>query len=474
MTIHTGLTRNAWMRRIQRIHFVGIGGSGMSGIAEVLLHEGYAISGSDQSSNSSTHRLEQLGARIVYEHRPENVHPSDVVVVSSAIQDDNPEVIAAKNGHIPVVPRAEMLAELMRFRCGIAVAGTHGKTTTTSLVTAILAKAHLDPTFVIGGRLNSAGTHAQLGSGDYLVAEADESDASFLYLQPMVSIVTNIDQDHMDTYGGNVQQLQETFLKFLHHLPFYGLAVVCLEDPGVQAILPQLNRPTKTYGFSEKADVRAIEIQQIGLQNHFKVQRGKDLPLLDITLNLPGQHNVLNALAAIAVATELGIEDCFIQKALAEFSGVGRRFQILGNLSFKKGQALLIDDYGHHPREIAATLQAARAAWPQQRLVMVYQPHRYTRTRDLFEDFSHILSEVDLLVMLEVYSAGEAPIIGADSRSLCRSIRQRGKVDPVFVNDPHSLREILNELVQAEDILLLQGAGNIGALAAQLAEQVHA
>lgn len=461
------------MRRIQRIHFVGIGGAGMGGIAEVLLNQGYQISGSDIYPNAVTKRLTELGATIFFGHAATNIGGADVVVKSTAIADQNPEIIAAQDAHIPVVPRAQMLGELMRFRQGIAVAGTHGKTTTTSLVTSLLHEGGLDPTFVIGGLLNSAGTNARLGASRYLVAEADESDASFLYLQPMVAIVTNIDADHMDTYQGDFSILRKTFIEFLHRLPFYGLAVLCLDDPVVAEILPEVSRPVLTYGFSDAADVKAVNVEQRGLKNYFTVLR-RDAEPLEIALNLPGNHNVLNALAAIAVATELGISDADMQAALTNFSGVGRRFEIHGETLWAAGKVLLIDDYGHHPREIAATLQAARAAWPERRLVMAYQPHRYTRTRDLFEDFTQILSEVDVLILLEVYPAGEAPIPGADSRTLCRNIRQRGKTDPIFVADATELSAALQAILQDNDILLMQGAGNIGGMAARLAAEQKA
>lgn len=457
------------MGRIRRIHFVGIGGAGMGGIAEVLLNEGYAVSGSDLTSNSVTKRLEQFGAKIIQKHHSDNIKNADVIVRSSAIPDDNPELVAARQARIPIVPRALMLAELMRFRYGIAIAGTHGKTTTTSLVTSILAEAGLDPTFVIGGRLNSTGSNAKLGSGKYLVAEADESDASFLYLKPIMSAVTNIDADHMSTYNGDFSNLKQTFVEFLHHLPFYGLAVLCLDDPVVRDIIPQVSRPILTYGFSEEADIRALEFDQQGVKTHFKVLR-RDKPSLEILLNLAGQHNVLNSLAAIAIATEIDIPDAAIKKALSTFSGVGRRFQMYGEFNLSQGRVFLVDDYGHHPREIKATLQAIRKAWPNRRLVMAYQPHRYTRTRDLFDDFAQVLSEVDVLVLLDVYSAGESIIPGADGRSLCRNIRQRGKVDPIFVEHPQDLPIALQNVLQDQDIVLTQGAGNIGAISAELAK----
>lgn len=456
------------MGRIHRAHFVGIGGAGMGGIAEVLLNLGYEVTGSDLRDNAVTQRLASLGAKIQTGHDPAHVKHSDVVVVSSAVQADNPEVVAARELRIPIVPRAEMLAELMRFRYGIAVAGTHGKTTTTSLVASLLAEGGLDPTFVIGGRLNSAGSHARLGGGRYLVAEADESDASFLYLQPMLAVVTNIDADHLSTYGGDFQKLRQTFIEFLHHLPFYGLAVLCLDDPEIRALLPAITRPVCSYGIeSVDADLRAVDIRQQGSSVQFRVQRGTGRPL-SVTLNMPGHHNVLNALAAIAIAQELGVSDAAIQRGLEKFAGIGRRFQIHGEVRTANGSSLLIDDYGHHPREIAATIQAVRAGWPQRRLVVAFQPHRYTRTQDLFEDFSQVLSDVDVLLVTEVYAAGEAPISGADGRALCRSIRNRGRVDPVFVSDVAELPGALENLLRDQDVLLTLGAGSIGAVAGDL------
>ena len=436
--------------QINKIHFVGIGGTGMSGIAEVLCNLGYSVSGSDIRPSPVTDRLRSLGVTVYFEHTANNVADVDVVVISTAVNRNNPEVTKAYENRIPVIPRAEMLAELMRFRFGIAVAGTHGKTTTTSLTTMMLAEDGLDPTFVIGGRLNSAGANAKLGLGKYLVAEADESDASFLYLQPMMAIVTNIDQDHMETYDGSYDRLKDTFIKFLHQLPFYGLAVLCADDPGVCDILPEISKPIRTYGANNYADVRAVDIQQDGLCTHFTVLRWGSLPLLKITLNLPGWHNMLNALAAITIATSLGVSDDAIVKSLAEFKGVGRRFQINGDIEIDDGKLTLVDDYGHHPRELAATLEALRQAWPARRKVVVFQPHRYTRTRDLFEDFVEVLSSVDVLILLDVYSAGEAPITGADGKALSRSIRIRGQVDPVFVKNRDDLPAILAGIVQKE------------------------
>ncbi len=458
------------MGHIKHIHFVGIGGVGMAGIAEVLLRQGYAVSGSDLSDNALTQWLRVMGATIYRGHIAANIKGADVLVRSSAVDGNNPEIEAARASRIPVVARAEMLGELMRFRYGIAIAGTHGKTTTTSLVTSILAEAGLDPTFVIGGRLNSVGSNARLGRGHYLVAEADESDASFLYLNPMISIVTNIDEDHMGTYDNDFAKLKSTFIEFLHRLPFYGLAVLCVDDPIVREILPQLSRPVVTYGINTDADFRTEKYTQMGMQTKFTVMRSKGQSPLEVTLNLPGRHNVLNALAAIAVATELKVKDQAIQSALQHFAGIGRRFQIYGEFPLTSGgRVTLVDDYGHHPREIAATLQAARESWPDRRLVMVYQPHRYTRTRDLLVDFSKVLSLPDKLMLLEVYSAGEEAIQGADGAALIKEIKKIGRIDPIFVAQHDTLPALFESELKDGDILLMQGAGNIGALAAQLA-----
>jgi UDP-N-acetylmuramate--alanine ligase len=457
---------------IARIHFVGIGGTGMSGIAEVLSNLGYEVSGSDLKKSAVTKRLEQQGVTVNIGHTKENVENVDVVVTSTAVDKNNEEVKAAYLNRIPVIPRAEMLAELMRFRFGIAVAGTHGKTTTTSLTASILAEGGMDPTFVIGGRLNSAGTNAKLGSGHYLVAEADESDASFLHLQPMMAVVTNIDQDHMETYGGSYQRLKETFLEFLHHLPFYGLAVMCLDDEGVRDILPEIAKPVKTYGVHKDADVRAINIKQQGMQTFFTVERWGDYKPLNVVLNMPGWHNMLNALASITIATSLDINDQAIIKSLDTFKGIGRRFQINGDVEINGGHISLVDDYGHHPREIAATLEAMRQAWPERRKVVVFQPHRYTRTRDLFEDFVEVLSTVDVLILLDIYTAGEAEIAAANGRALSRAIRMRAQVDPVFVKHREELAEILAGIVQVDDVVLTMGAGNVGQIAAELPEQL--
>lgn len=456
------------MRRIRRIHLVGIGGVGMGGIAEVLLNLGYEVTGSDPSKNAMIDHLKKLGIRIANTHDAKNVTDADVVVVSSAVSAENPELACARERHIPIVKRATMLGELMRFKEGIAVAGTHGKTTTTSLVTSLIAEAGLDPTFVIGGRLNSLGTNAKLGTGRYFVAEADESDGSFLQLMPMVAVVTNIDRDHLENYQQDFSILKKTYLQFLQRLPFYGLAVLCMDDPEIQSILSEVARPLITYGFSEQADVRATDfIQKVGQSEFTALRKGKSP--LKITLNLPGRHNVLNALAAIAVATEEGVSDEAIQRGLLKFEGVGRRFQLLGEITHQNKRALMIDDYGHHPREIQVVLEALRAGWRDRRLVMVFQPHRYTRTKDLFEDFVSILSSVDVLILLDVYSAGEAPIAGADSRALAFSIRNRGQVDPIFVADKREISDVLARVLEDNDVLLMQGAGDISMLATELA-----
>ncbi|WP_261666974.1 UDP-N-acetylmuramate--L-alanine ligase [Erwinia mallotivora] len=463
------------MRRVRHIHFVGIGGAGMGGIAEVLANEGYEISGSDLAPNAVTRHLTNLGATIYFNHRPENVSDASVVVVSTAVSQDNPEIIAAREARIPVIRRAEMLAELMRFRHGIAVAGTHGKTTTTAMVSSIYAEGGLDPTFVNGGLVKAAGTHARLGSSRYLIAEADESDASFLHLQPMVAIVTNIEADHMDTYQGDFENLKQTFINFLHNLPFYGRAVLCVDDAVIRDLIPRIGRQITTYGFSEDADLRIASYEQHGAQGHFTLAR-HDKPLMRVTLNAPGRHNALNAAAAVAVATEEGIDDDEILSALESFQGTGRRFDFLGEFPLQdvngtEGTAMLVDDYGHHPTEVDATIKAARAGWPDRQLVMVFQPHRYTRTRDLYDDFANVLSQVDVLLLLDVYSAGETPIPGADSRSLCRTIRGRGKVDPILVSDHDTVLEMLAPKLNGNDLILIQGAGNVGRIARKLADQ---
>lgn len=457
------------MRRVHRIHFIGIGGAGMGGIAEVLANEGYQISGSDIQTNQVTDHLSTLGAEIFIGHRAENINDASVVVVSTAIHSDNPEIQAAHERRIPVVRRAEMLAELMRYRHGIAIAGTHGKTTTTSLVASIYGEAGRDPTFVIGGLLNSAGTNARLGTGRYLIAEADESDASFLHLQPLVSIVTNIEADHMDTYGGDFSKLRATFLEFLHNLPFYGLAVVCIDDPVIRGLLPEIGRATITYGYSEDADIQVRDFVQEGSRSRFQL-RLQDGSVLAVQLNLPGRHNALNAAAAVAVAVEDNIPAQAITDALSQFAGVGRRFQQYGEYETGHGKALLVDDYGHHPTEVKATLASARSAWPDRRLVMIFQPHRYTRTRDLYDDFVEVLSKVDALILLDVYSAGEEVIPGADGRNLCRSIRQRGVVDPIYVATPAEVPAILAGVLKDGDVVMTQGAGNVGQLSRKLAE----
>jgi len=458
------------MRRIRRIHFIGIGGAGMSGIAEVLLNQGYGISGSDLAENASVRRLRELGARIWIGHRAEQVEGADVVVQSAAVPAANPELAAARDARIPVVQRAEMLAELMRYRHGIAVAGTHGKTTTTSLIVAILAAAGRNPTFVIGGRVNAAGANAGLGESRYLVAEADESDASFLHLQPMVAVVTNIDQDHMATYDFEVAKLKRTFVEFLHNLPFYGVAVLCIDDPWLRELLPQIGRQVITYGFAEDADYRVAELGFAGTRTHFVLHRPEGEPLA-IELNVPGAHNVLNAAAAVAVAIDEGVPDAAIRAGLAGFQGVGRRFDIQGEFPVAGGSLLLVDDYGHHPAEVAAVQRAVRDGWPGRRLVTIFQPHRYTRTRDLYEDFVQVLSGSDLLVVLPVYAAGEEEIPGADSRSLCRSIRLRGVLDPIYADGIEAVPELLVNLVRPGDVVITQGAGDIGRLCRLLAER---
>jgi UDP-N-acetylmuramate--alanine ligase len=454
--------------KVRHIHFVGIGGAGMSGIAEVLLNLGYQVSGSDLAENAATRRLKGLGAKIFAGHTAKQVDGADAVVVSSAVQADNPEVAAARSKRVPLVPRALMLAELMRLKQGIAIAGTHGKTTTTSLVASVLAEGGLDPTFVIGGRLNAAGSNARLGAGDCIVVEADESDASFLHLQPVIAVVTNIDADHMETYEHDFGKLKQAFVQFLQNLPFYGAAVLCVDDPVVREILPQVSKPVLTYGTGADASVGASSIQHDAGRMRFRARRASGSPL-DVTLNLPGQHNVLNALAAIAVATELGLADAAILKALAEFRGVGRRFQVYGEVACAGGgRFTLIDDYGHHPVEMAATLAAVRGAFPDRRVVLAFQPHRYTRTRDLFEDFVRVLSTADALLLTDVYSAGESPIVAADGRSLARALRVAGKVEPQFVDDVGALAEAIRRATRDGDVVVTMGAGSIGNVPAQL------
>ena len=456
------------MRRIKVIHFVGIGGSGMSGIAEVLLNLGYAVQGSDIKQGEVTERLQRLGARVLIGHRAENVDGVDVVVVSSAINAANPEVARALAERIPVVKRAEMLGELMRFRYSIAVAGTHGKTTTTSLMASVLAEGGTDPTFVIGGRLKSAASNARLGAGEFLVAEADESDASFTHLQPMIAIVTNVDADHLGTHGGDFGKLKQSFVEFLHNLPFYGLAVICNDDLNARALIPDIARPYLTYGFDETADVRAVEVERHAGQSKFTVLRPGGAKPLPVTLNLPGRHNVLNALAVIAVATELEIDDAAIQRALAGFQGIERRLQWIADVDSGAGKVTIVDDYGHHPTEIAATVEAARQGWPERRVVLVFQPHRYSRTRDLLDEFAQVLADSDALIVAEVYPAGEAPIPGADGKALCRAIRTRGRVEPVLLKSLDELPDALAGIVRDGDVVLTMGAGHIGAVSNDL------
>jgi UDP-N-acetylmuramate--alanine ligase len=455
------------MRRIGTIHLVGIGGAGMGGIAEVLVNLGYRVQGSDLRANVVTARLERLGVRVFIGHDAAHVAGAGCVVVSSAVAADNPELAAAAAVRIPVVRRAEMLAELMRFREGVAVAGTHGKTTTTSLVASVLAEGGLDPTFVIGGQLKSAGSNARLGAGRYLVAEADESDASFLHLQPVIAIVTNVDNDHLVTHGGDFEKLKQSFVEFLHNLPFYGLAVVCGDDPVLRELLPQVGRPMVRYGLGDDTDLRAVRLAGEGAQTRFEALRPGRAPL-PVTLNLPGRHNVLNALAAIAVATELEVDDAAIQRALASFAGIGRRLEVVGDAATSAGRVTIVDDYGHHPTEIEATLEAARQAWPGRRLVLAFQPHRYTRTRDLIDDFGRVLSEADALVVTEVYAAGEEPLANADGRAICRAVRGRGRLEPVFVEDVKELAGALAGVIAEGDVVLTMGAGSIGGVAHDL------
>lgn len=458
--------------KVKHIHFVGVGGSGMSGIAEVLANLGYTVSGTDLAASATTKRLEAQGVKVMVGHATEHIAGADAVVVSTAVKEDNPEVIAAREKRIPVVPRAQMLAELMRLKRGIAIAGTHGKTTTTSLVTSILAEGGLDPTFVIGGRLNAAGANAQLGQGDFIVAEADESDASFLFLSPVISVITNIDADHMETYGHDFERLKGAFIDFLSRLPFYGVAVLCADDANVRSILPSVSKQVVTYGLEEGANFRAENVRAVGGQMHFDAVRvNGSVSRLPIVLNLPGMHNVLNALAAIAVATEVQVSDAAIIKALAEFKGVGRRFQRYGEVAIPAGGSFtVVDDYGHHPVEMAATLSAARGAFPDRRLVLAFQPHRYTRTRDCFEDFVKVLATVDALLLAEVYAAGEAPIIAADGRALARALRVTGKIEPVFVEEINDMPQAVFDMVRDGDVVLTMGAGSIGGIPAKLTE----
>ncbi|MCW8933339.1 MAG: UDP-N-acetylmuramate--L-alanine ligase [Gammaproteobacteria bacterium] len=458
------------MRKIQRVHFVGIGGVGMCGIAEVLLNLGYKVSGSDVKENVAIQRLLKQGAKVFIGQKASNVEDVEVVVVSTAIAADNVEVVAAKEHRIPVIRRAEMLAEIMRFRHGIAIAGTHGKTTTTSLTASLLIEAGLDPTYVIGGKLNSAATNAKLGAGKYFVAEADESDASFLLLQPMMAVVTNIDADHLETHDGDFERYKHSFIEFLHHLPFYGKAVICLDDAENKQIMDKVSRPVITYGIDSNADVKAENIRCNGMQCHFDLVLPEMNKTTEITLNMPGKHNVLNSLAAITIAHLLGVDTSVMQKALLEFDGIGRRMQQYGDIKTEKGSVLLVDDYAHHPTEIKATLEAAKNAWSERRIVVVFQPHRYTRTRDLFEDFSQVLSKADALIVTEIYPAGEEHIVGADGRALCAAIRARGRVNPVFVEDLKDLNASIIDVIEEGDVLLTLGAGSIGSIAEQLSE----
>jgi len=459
---------NDRMGKIHTIHFVGIGGAGMAGIAEVLLNLGYSVRGSDLKVTSVTERLQTLGAQVSEGHAAANLGEADVVVVSSAVAADNPEVLAAHARRIPVVRRAEMLAEIMRFRYGIAIAGTHGKTTTTSLIASVLAEGGVDPTFVIGGRVLSASSNAKLGLGKYFVAEADESDASFLHLQPMIAVVTNIDADHLGSYEGDLGRLKQGFLDFLNNLPFYGLAVMCSDDDNTRELIPQLGRRVASYGFGERADLRAYDVERLGLRSRFKVVSKERPEPLTLEINLAGMHNVLNSLAAVAVAAELEISDVALKRALAEFSGVERRLQVNGTVTTPAGRVTFVDDYGHHPTELAATIAAARGAWPNRRLVVVFQPHRYTRTHALLDDFAKVLATVDALVLTNVYSAGETPLAGADGKSLARAVRVRGSVEPIFIEELAELPAVLTQVLRADDVVLTLGAGSIGAIAPTL------
>ena len=461
------------MRRISHIHLIGIGGAGMGGIAEVLVNLGYKVQGSDLRANAVTAHLQKMGVRVFIGHAAAQVEGADVVVVSTAVGPANPELQAAQAARIPVVPRAEMLAELMRFRQGIAVAGTHGKTTTTSLVASVLAEGGLDPTFVIGGQLKSAGSNARLGTGRFLVAEADESDASFLHLQPVIAVVTNIDNDHLVTHGGDFDKLRQSFVAFLHNLPFYGLAVLCGDDAELRGLLAQVGRPMIRYGLNEDSDLRAVRLERLGARTRFDVLREGRQPL-SVTLNLAGLHNVRNALAAIAVATELGVADAAIQRALESFQGIGRRFETIGEVKTAAGTVTIVDDYGHHPTEIEATLEAARQAWPGRRLVLAFQPHRYTRTHDLIDDFGRVLSAADALIVTEVYAAGEEPIANADGRAICRAVRGRGQVEPVFIEEVGALAGALAGLIKEGDVILTMGAGSIGGVAHELPARLAA
>jgi UDP-N-acetylmuramate--alanine ligase len=457
-------------RRIKQVHFVGIGGSGMGGIAEVMVNLGYKVCGSDMQQSVMTRKLNDLGATVFDKHAASNVDGADVVVMSSAVKENNPEVLAAREQRIPIVPRAEMLAELMRFRYGIAIAGTHGKTTTTSLVASILATANMDPTFIVGGRVNSFASHSKLGAGQYLVAEADESDASFLHLQPIMSVVTNIDSDHLSAYDGDFNNLQNAFLEFIHHLPFYGMTVLCVENETVKSLLPKIYRPYLTYGFEEDADYQIINVEMVGTQAKFELMRpGNELPISFI-LNLPGIHNVQNAVAAAIVALQLEVDEKYIQEAFLNFQGIARRFQVYSDININGKSIQLVDDYGHHPTELAATIKAAHEAYPKQRLVVLFQPHRYSRTRDLFDDFVRVLNDADALMLCEVYAANEEPIAGADSADLCRALRARGKLDPILVKDLSEIQTTLEHVIEDGDVLLTLGAGSVGGIAPALHE----
>lgn len=458
-------------RRIKHVHFVGIGGSGMGGIAEVMANLGYQVCGSDIQENVITKRLSDLGATIFTGHHESNIDGADVVVMSSAVKEDNPEIVAARKKRIPIVQRAEMLAELMRFRYGIAIAGTHGKTTTTSLVASILATAGLDPTFIVGGRVNSFASHSKLGAGQYLVAEADESDASFLFLQPIMSVVTNIDSDHLSAYDGNFENLQDAFLQFIHHLPFYGIAVLCIDDQNIKNLLPNFSRPYVTYGLSQDADYQVKLIETSGVRTQFTLNRPEKQSPINFSLNLPGIHNVLNSAAAAIIALQLDIKEKYIQSAFESFQGIARRFQIYPEICINQNKIQLIDDYGHHPTELAATMAAARSAWPDRRLVVLFQPHRYTRTRDLFDDFVRVLNEADVLMLCEVYAANEDPIVDADSASLSRALRARGKLNPILVKDLSEIYTTLENIVSDDDLLLTLGAGSIGAIAISISQK---
>ena len=474
MTPRRLLAHEDLMSTFRRVHFIGIGGVGMSGIAEVLHNLGYAVSGSDRSESATALRLRELGIDVHIGHAAAHIGDADVVVTSSAIKNDNPELVAAREARIPVIPRAEMLGELMRFRRGIAIAGTHGKTTTTSLAASVLAEANYDPTFVIGGQLNAAGANARLGTGQYLVAEADESDGSFLLLSPVIAVVTNIDADHLENYQGDFALVRKAFNDFLHRLPFYGLAVLCVDDQEVAELAKITARRVMTYGIdTEDADVRATNVTQRGFEMHFDLVLPGVKDAMPVTLNLPGRHNVLNALAAASIGWQLGVGAEAIAHALANFQGVGRRFHRRGEIALDKGKAMLVDDYGHHPRELAAVFAAARGGWPDRRLVVGFQPHRYSRTRDLLDDFANVLAEADVLVLTDVYPAGEAPIAGADGRALARAVRARGKVDPVLIAHPRELKDALPALLRDGDLLLLLGAGDIGTAAVELAQAGH-